>query len=700
MNLKKFLLLFLLYLIVTANLTGKSPPGKKNKANEEIKILLKKLENLPDGRERISVLSDLAWIYRNSDMAKALGFANRELALSKKIKYIKGIGIAYNTIGVIYVNFGDFSRASENYFKALKIFKEAGDKRNLAISYNNIGVIFKKQGDYSRALEYYFESLKIKEESGNQKMLSKAYNNIGTIYDCMDNYSQALKYHIKSLKIKEITGDKQGIANSFLNIGINYKIQGIYHQALEYFFKSLKMANQLDDKIGITRSYYNIGVVYAKKKAHGQALENLFKSLKLSEESGIKNIIGFSYLGIGKVYKETGEINKAIDYLNRGLIIARALDHQSLIQDITRTLSEAYYQTGQYKNAFIHLKTFKEASDKLKNDANTKKITQLEMQYEFDKKQKQQQAEQEKKDLQKEAELSKQRSLKYTFSGVAILLALVFYTRFRLKVKVNRQLRKEIHDRQHAEAELIKSMKLETVGILSAGIAHDFNNLLAVIEGNLEMAGETLADPVPNPQPFIESAEKATGQAAALVKKFLIISEGGWISLKEASLQVILNEALDSSPELRDVPVSVSLPKDLKPIYGDQRQLRQVMLNLLANAMEATGDIGDKRKIALIARKATLTGDNPEKLDEGEYVMISVKDNGAGIPAGLLPKIFDPYVSTKERCAQKGMGMGLAVSYAIIQRHGGAIAVKSQPGKGSTFDIFIPVRDESKRKNP
>jgi signal transduction histidine kinase len=256
---------------------------------------------------------------------------------------------------------------------------------------------------------------------------------------------------------------------------------------------------------------------------------------------------------------------------------------------------------------------------------------------------------------------------------------------------VNQKLRKEIRDRQQAEAELLKSTKLETIGILSAGIAHDFNNLLAIIVGSLGMIKESLNVPGPHSETFLENAEIASNQAAELVRKFLTISEGGWIKRTKVTLAGVLKDTMASSPQIKKIPCVISLPEDIKPLLGDERQLRLVIVNLLLNAHEATSDMNEDKKISISAENIIFENDNQWKLSEGEYVKVSIIDNGKGIPQDLLGKIFDPYFSTKERGVQKGMGMGLAVCNAIVRRHGGHVSVSSRPQKGTTVDFYIPA---------
>jgi len=250
----------------------------------------------------------------------------------------------------------------------------------------------------------------------------------------------------------------------------------------------------------------------------------------------------------------------------------------------------------------------------------------------------------------------------------------------------------DITRRKRTEAELIKSRRMESVGILAGGIAHDFNNLLAVIVGNTSMLKLNCGSD-PGIYSFVDNVEKASAQAADLAQKFITFSEGGWVVRKEIKLAKILDDTAHLSPEIEQIPFHIAIPPDLDSIYADERQLRQVMTNLLLNAHEATATHENSKKIIVTARNITLEQDNQFSLKDGKYVHISVIDNGRGIPPELLEKIFDPYFSTKDTVSQKGLGMGLAICYSIAKKHDGHIAIASEVEKGTTVDLYLPAFD-------
>jgi signal transduction histidine kinase len=252
----------------------------------------------------------------------------------------------------------------------------------------------------------------------------------------------------------------------------------------------------------------------------------------------------------------------------------------------------------------------------------------------------------------------------------------------------------DITRRKKTETELIKSRKMESVGILAGGIAHDFNNLLAVIVGNTSMLKLSCASDS-KMYSFLDNVEKASAQAADLAQKFITFAEGGWVIRKEIRLAKILEDTASFSPEIENIPFQIDLSPNLDSIYADERQLRQVMTNLILNAHEANNNSKNK-KIVVTARNIELEKGNHFSLKNGKYVQVSVIDNGVGIPPELTEKIFDPYFSTKDTVGQKGLGMGLAICYSIVNKHDGHISINSEVERGTTVDLYLPVFNNQK----
>ncbi|MBL7208550.1 MAG: response regulator [Dehalococcoidia bacterium] len=250
----------------------------------------------------------------------------------------------------------------------------------------------------------------------------------------------------------------------------------------------------------------------------------------------------------------------------------------------------------------------------------------------------------------------------------------------------------DITERKKLEKELVKAQKLESIGLLAGGIAHDFNNILQVVLSNLSLA-KVYAQPEDKAFQKVAVAEKAALRAQDLTQQLLTFSRGGAPVKKTASISELIRDSGSFALRGSNVRCEFSVPDDLWGIEVDKGQISQVISNLIINAGDAMPDGGI---IKVCAENTVVCEEDALPLQEGKYVKITVEDQGIGIPDQYLPKIFDPYFTTK----QKGSGLGLATSYSIVKSHDGLLTVESELGVGATFYVYLPAsaRKPSKRK--
>ena len=241
----------------------------------------------------------------------------------------------------------------------------------------------------------------------------------------------------------------------------------------------------------------------------------------------------------------------------------------------------------------------------------------------------------------------------------------------------------DITEQKMMEEELIKNQKLESLGVLAGGIAHDFNNILTGVRGYRSLAGR-IVGPDDKPLDLILGAEKAAIRAKDLTHQLLTFSMGSTPVKKVFSLCGLLRDVASFAASGSYVKCEFSIPTDLWSVNADEGQISQVVNNLVINAVQSMPGGGT---IHITARNVPAgIGEDP-RLSGKNYVYICVQDNGIGISAAYLNKIFDPYFTTKQR----GSGLGLATCYSIIKNHDGMITVTSKLGKGSTFCVYIPA---------
>jgi PAS domain S-box-containing protein len=251
----------------------------------------------------------------------------------------------------------------------------------------------------------------------------------------------------------------------------------------------------------------------------------------------------------------------------------------------------------------------------------------------------------------------------------------------------------DITERKRMEEELFKARKLESLGDLAGGIAHDFNNLLLGILGNVSMA-KTMVRPDDKVFDMLDQVEKAASRAKGLTKQILTFSRGGEPIREAADLGGLLRNSAAVVLKGSNARCEFDLPEDLWTADVDEGQISHVFNNILLNAMQSMPGGG---VISIGTANCSVACDSPLPLKKGDYVMVAIRDTGCGIPEKDLGRIFDPFFTTR----QKASGLGLALSYSIVRKHGGHICAESKPGKGSVFYVYLPAaRKEDSAERP
>jgi PAS domain S-box-containing protein len=262
--------------------------------------------------------------------------------------------------------------------------------------------------------------------------------------------------------------------------------------------------------------------------------------------------------------------------------------------------------------------------------------------------------------------------------------------------------RRRVEDeRARLEAQLRQAQKMEAIGQLTGGIAHDFNNLLTSIMGYVALAGDSgLVAGAPRVAGYLAQAQRSCERARDLIQQMLMFSRGQRGSPQLASLATIVHGAL---PTLQaGLPGTVELTVDaddpIQPVLVDPTQVEQVLLNLCINARDATEGAGRIDIAVRPLKPGSLVCTGCRQPISGEFVELVVEDNGQGMSAKVIERIFEPFFSTKE--PGKGSGMGLAMVHGIVHEHGGHVVVESVPGRGTRFSVLWPVAPDATAKAP
>jgi PAS domain S-box-containing protein len=705
--------------------------GEFQQALEYCSKCVKIYKDLNDQKELAGTYNLISGIYWNlGDFASVMDYFSDAMKIYETTNNQQGIAWINNNIGFLYWNWKKFEKSKEHYLKSLEIHKKLDNKRAISITLSNISKIYRSQKNYDESLKYCNEALEISKELKDKISISTILNYIGETYLEMGNNREALDYFTQSLEIKEKLNDKKMIAEVLTNMASANLRLGSYEKAIQQAKKALDIAQRINVKEEIRDAYLELSKTYEKMNNHQEALKYYKKYKEIydnifNEESSDKIVNLQTSLEMEKnkkeiaILKKDREMQRTVNYyliifaclilFLAFVIYTRYRLKSRVTQALEKEIDERIQTEEKLRESEEKFRVLAERSlvgfwiiqDNAIKYANPRhlKIFGYTLEEMTDKKPLELVVEEDRQLVSQH--LNKRmtgtdNSLSYEFKGhtkLGEIIHLESYgslTQFQGKPAVLETVI-DITDRKKVEMELLKIRKLESVGILAGGIAHDFNNLLTIIIGNISMTKMNLERENVDKKNLnlLEDAEKASYQATDLAQKFITFSEGGWIAPKKLTLSGLLNNTINFYPELEELHYNISISDDLKPLYGDERQLKEVIINLLLNASEAI--FSQNKEISINAGNITLLPGNEFLLKEGEYIKISIKDKGKGIPANQLEKIFDPYFSTKSQVTKKGLGLGLAICYSIIKKHEGHISVVSETGSGTTVDVYLPA---------
>jgi signal transduction histidine kinase/uncharacterized protein HemY len=707
--------------------------------NNSVEELQQKLLKASDDTTKVNLLNKLSYALRSKKKNQAFNYAQEALKISQEKDFQKGIGLSYKNLGIVSFYKKRYSQSEEFFFKAITIFKTIDEEKELSKCYNNLGLLYKRQAKYqesinnfqkslqilekfgdkreiaeklnnlgnihkalannAKSLEYYTRSLNIREEINDKKGVADSYTNIGLIYYYRNNPKNAAKFHLKSLEINKKSGDERRMANNYINLGLVYLYDKDYKNAIEYFRKSLNLKEKFNDRRGMSKCYLNLGLVYDKLKDFKKAKQSFEKSLEISKKLEYKNGISACCNYLGKMNINQGNYEKAIKYCQEGLKIAKEINSKTNIRRAYEYLSECYAKLNNYKKAYEHHILYREIYDTIFKQENIKKIAEMQIKYETEKK------EQENVILRKEKKIQqlafdKQITLRNSFIAFSILvitLVIFIFSRYRIKKKAN-----VVLSEKNDIITLQKNQLVDTLDELKEAnatkdkffsiIAHDLKIPFNVILGYTELLQTDYDDFTENERKsFIVEINKASQSTYNLLenlltwarsqqRKIVIVKEKLNLNLKE-----LINKSVEpykNNAKKKNISIINKVLDDIF-IWADVYTFSTVIGNLTNNAIKFTHPEG------VITISAS---------EKNESVEICVSDNGVGIEQEVINKLFriDESYSTKGTNNETGTGLGLILCEEFVEKNGGKITVRSQVGKGSDFVVTLPANHSEK----
>lgn len=397
--------------------------------------------------------------YRYINPDSTVVFASKGLALSRKLGFYRGLFKSYEMVfhGLQYS--AKYPEAVPLLQQWLKDADSLNDEFQKAQAYNAMGLIYSQLGDYSTAIENYFKAIKIDEARNDKENMASDYGNIALVYESLKKYDIALSYITKAMTIGKEIGDKDGYSNAIGNLSNLYDEMGDPKKALEYGLEFLKLESGGKNKSNLAGMLSNVGSLYDELGQKDKALDYYQQSQAIALELGNDDIILANYINIGTLDLDKKKYTLALDNFSKALELALQMGSKPHESECYRVMAVAYRGQGNLDKAYAYLDKYSALKDTLLNEENTRQINQMNAMYEKDKQELKIGALEKEKKLSEEV-IQKQNSLRKVLVGIVVLivvLAVVLFVAFINKRKHNRLLAN-----QNAEIQRQKEIIEET----------------------------------------------------------------------------------------------------------------------------------------------------------------------------------------------------------------------------------------------
>jgi len=620
-----------------------------------------------------------------------------------------------------------------------------GNNKFLHSGYFQKGNKKKLFGDLEEALQAYMKSADAARLENNARGEGSAYGAIADIYSISNNHSNARLYYSKAIAILRESNDSIPLASVILNAGDFFMNSQIYDTAYMHFKESGIIFEKLNYLIGKAYSIGNIGMVYANTGENNLAEKNIKEAIEILEELEDYYPICVYLISMADIYIVKGDERAALNYAMESLILARQYGLKEQIRDANLKLSELYERSGNPADSYKYYKDYIIYKDSINNIKTVQSMANLRTDFEVSKKQ----IEVDLLNHQKQKQLWWLITITIILFSTIVLL-FMFYRNNKNKQKANALLQEQkkkventLTNLRATQSQLIQSEKMASLGELTAGIAHEIQNPLNFVNnfaeisnellhelkeeiatGNMQLVTELSDDVILN----LEKINHHGKRASDIVKGMLQHSRMGSGQKEPTDINVLTDEylrlayhgLLAKEKSLPDGQAGfkadfvTDFDPNLPKINVIPQDIGRVLLNLINNAFyavhahhaahmsprnesgtsyegELKNDQIDFRPTVIVSTSYLAPSEEMTRPDGPVgrgWAVISVSDNGPGIPSHIIDKIFQPFFTTKP--TGSGTGLGLSLSYDIVKAHGGELKVETKEGEGSTFIIKLP----------
>ena len=634
---------------------------------------------------KMTILTLLASHHVESNRDSALLYIEQALDMSKKIKQPLWTASALLDKAYILQRNGNLPLVFKVVNEAMAISKEAKNEKNVYIEEDS-----KSKGDPHKY---------------RLGILAGGFHQLGNMYSQAGNKEKAIWSWKEEIRIAEEIKDETYLVNSNMNLGSMYLRLNLLDSARLYSNKAIYYSNSTGYKTYQGVMLKTIGDIFYESKQLDSAKYYYWKSLNVSrKQSNFSGEIG-THISLAQLYQSVFQTDSMLYYANAAYKTAKNLKVGTQIATSAELISNAFRQKGNIDSALTYLSISKTIGDSLSKVRNEKLTEFQNIGFE-------EQMRLEKTAQESVANKNKIRTIAlFTGLGLLSILAFVFYRNNRQKHKANAVLEKTLDNLKSTQSQLIQSEKMASLGELTAGIAHEIQNPLNFVnnfseinkellvemkdeidKGNINDAKEIANDVIANEEKINYHGKRAD----SIVKGMLQHSRSSSGVKEPTDLNALCDEYLRLSYHglrAKDKSFNATIKTDfdasIEKIIIMPQDFGRVVLNLLTNAFYA---VDEKKKNLQNQNGSTENNYEPTVTiatkKQNERVIITVADNGKGMPQNVIEKIFQPFFTTKP--TGKGTGLGLSMSYDIITKgHNGELKVTSTENEGTVFSIIL-----------
>ena len=638
-------------------------------------------------------------VYSQPDSVICLSSYHLQLAQEKHSQEEEASALEYRAKA--YLLRGDYDNALIDMNKAVDIFTALKDSIGMVHNYNNLAVIHTNRSEYREGIEYFSKCLAFYQANNIRHAQAAVLVNLGLIQLNINNYDFALEDLYKALDLyealereNEITIDNQ-IGIIWLNIGSAHLKIGNHQQALKDNQKALRVFQAREQQFYIAHSYTSYARIHKELNQIDSSLYYLEKSIDIHRAIGNEQLILKDQVLFAHLILPT-DLNRATTIGEEVLKKSAGLRDHIMKIELYDLLYKCYKKKNNYSLSISMLEKYNDYTDSLRMEQDLLGVTEKAIQTRYE-------TELLNARLKNEVAHSQlkltQSKVNYTliFIGSSVLLCVILYS-IAKRVILNKQKKvlskkfdrlKKIEDSRNI---IVQSDKMASLGQLTAGVAHEINNPVNFISNGVVGLKNTLNAYINDPKDKVNSElvkdmkdmitaiEEGAKRTSGIVKSLQLFSREGTENYIETDIISELESTfrLLSNKLKNGIELERYYDKNPMHIFCYPGQLNQVFMNIVLNAVQAVKETG----MIKVAVK-----------EENNNVVISISDDGPGIPDDTKQKIFEPFYTTKN--VQEGTGLGLSITFGIIKKHNGSIDVIDNNPRGTKFVITLPKRDES-----